>query len=291
MKVYLWSQKDILENETRLKSLFLKNYGRRIEEKKFRQLYRCNPFGEPKAVVIKANNCIVGFYGIIPQKIKKRSEGKNVSEKYALGVSLMINERYRGISALSMIVRLIEKELIGEHFEFLLGFPNENSYAPLAKIFGWRKLKEAVFLKYNFENVKSRSKVKIEYNENIKIGNKWSPPYDEVSFLEWKSICNKYITVKSGGLKILFKEREDDFIDILDVKTDSGNNILNRKIKETVHSMNKVGLVTTSFHAKKLGLSRKNGKRANNYTIRMCEKGGFLDKRNIRFSLLMSDVF
>lgn len=291
MKEKIWGEKKIKKEEDQIKRLFIKCYDKKISKKKFDQLYKKNPYGESRAIALKKSDELIGFYGLIPQKISKRLNEKKLSMNYLLGVSLMISPEFRDVSTLAVILKRVDKHIGKTNYITVLGFPNEQSIIPLTTLFGWNIVEEAKFYTCKVKNANQNAKIKDIKESKILSKNKWCVPYEEEEFIEWKEICNSYNTVEiNNDLKVVYKKYKNK-IDILDVSRIKNGNVERENLESLVERERASGFIITNYHAKKIGVSLKKCEGWNNGKIRLCSLGDGVESKNLHLSLLMSDVF
>jgi hypothetical protein len=291
MEAYIWDKKTIIKNKKEIKNLFEICYGSRINDKKFGQLYEKNPFGETRGIALKKGSNLIGFYGLIPQRLSKQSTKEIGHIKYLLGISLMIAPTFRGISTLSKIMKKMNAHVDDTDFVTVLGFPNEQSYFPLTTIFGWSTLTKAEFFKCTLEDSLSKTKdVRME-ESNMNNRNKWCVPYEDKSFMEWKGICNSYNIVEvDEAQKIVYKIYEGK-IDIMDVKDMKDGSIGSKSLKKVAKEENVSEVIITDYHAGEIGARLEKYSKWDKGKIRLCSSREKIKKIDVHLSLLMSDIF
>lgn len=290
MEASIWKKEKIAENKKKIKDLFVRCYGREIGNCKFDQIYEENPCGNPKSVALTKSKKIIGFYGLIPQKLSKLKGGIKRSKSYLLGVSLMVSPQFRGVKGLQYIMNKANEYLSKTKYPFILGFPNEYSYLPLTRIFKWRLLEEAKVHEVDVKNDVEDRKIK-EGREFIDLKKEWSFPYDETKFVKWKEKCNNYKFVSiDNKLEVVYKEYKNR-IDVVDAYAKSKLDSAKKWINLIVEKENLNGFIISSYHANNIGLDLSECQMWSEDKIRLCVMGGRVGADDIHMSLLMSDVF
>lgn len=291
MEVEVWGMKKIKKEEGSIKDLFVKCYGEQIRNKKFDQLYKKNPFGEPRAIALKKNDRLAGFYGLIPQKLSKRLSEKKISKEYLLGVSLMVSPEFRGVNTLSKILKKVDGHLENTNYINVFGFPNEKSFIPLTTLFGWSIVEEAKFYTCQVRNESQNVKIKDVKEGSIIAENEWCVPYGDKRFIEWKEICNSYKTVEiDNDLRVIYKKYKNK-IDVLDMNKIKSVNITRKRLEGLAEREKVNGFIMTDYHSEEVGISLECCGEWGNGKIRLCSLEDEVESRSIHLSLLMSDVF
>ena len=291
MEADLWSKSEITSNRIEIRNVFEKSYGEKIDAKKFRQIYECNPFGETKAVALKYDQKLVGYYGIVPQKLTLEADEKNEHKSYALGTSLMVLPQFRGMTALSKIMEKVDNHLKGSDFEFLIGFPNEESFTPLSRLLGWKVIISTRFFEYDLPNSTTPKKEVYEGYKDVKASG-WSVPYGDKKFIEWKGMCENYKFARiERSTVVVYKQLDNKRIDIVDVFGQNNSVSPKECLKSIGHCEGKNKAIITGHHAEAIGLDRNKLSIFNNQNVRLCSPNKDTIPDNLSFSLLMSDVF
>lgn len=290
MKASIWSKERINEENKKIKQLFLKCYGRNIGHCKFGQLYKKNPYGTPRGVALKEGKDIVGFYGLVPQKVSKFRGGVKKSKHYLLGVSLMVSPEFRGVKGLQYIMTKTNNHLSNTNYSFILGFPNENSYLPLTKIFNWKMLVESKLHEVDVNKSMKGGEIK-KGRRFAKLRDKWGFPYDDDELIEWKGRCNDYNFVSINNKLVIVYKKFKNKVDVLDAYAKSKLESAGRRLNTIVKKEGLDGLIISGYHASKIGLDLSSCNLWNENKIRLCVMGKKVEANDMHMSLLMSDVF
>lgn len=117
-----------------LSELYFESYGRKKPLKYFD--YRLNSFGRPIAFLMKFRGKLVGFYAIVPVKIK-------IKNKFYLGGTSFLTMTHPDHSGKGVFLKLAKKsfqEARKRNLKFILGFANANSYPIFIKKLGFIEL-------------------------------------------------------------------------------------------------------------------------------------------------------
>lgn len=290
MRASIWEKKKIDKSKSKIKDIFAKCYGEGIEDCKFDQLYKKNPFGKPRGVVLKRRNSLIGFYGLVPQNLAKIEGDRRKTRSYLLGVSLMVLPEFRGLNSLRYIMKEAEHHLEETGYSFIMGFPNETSYTPLTRLFDWELLEETEMYIWNNDN-NAKCRVDISGNELINLDEMWSVPYDVKEFIKWKELCNSYTYVSLNGDILVVYKMYNGNVDVIDARMRASVSDVECCIDSIIERENANGLIISDYHADNIGLDLTGCKKWSEYKLRLCSMGGGVEPTNLHMSFLMSDVF
>ena len=117
-----------------LSVLYLESYGRKKPLSYFD--YRLTSFGSPIAFLMKFQNKIVGFYAVVPIKLR-------IQSKLVIGCSSFLTMTHPDHSGKGIFMKLASKtfqEAKKKHYKFVIGFANPNSYPIFIKKLGFTEL-------------------------------------------------------------------------------------------------------------------------------------------------------
>jgi hypothetical protein len=130
-----------------LSTLYFESYGRKKPLSYFD--YRLNSFGSSIAFLMKFGNKLVGFYAVVPIKLKIKNE-------FLFGGSSFLTMTHPDHSGKGVFLKLALKtfqEAKKKNYKFILGFANSNSYPIFIKKLGFKELFPINNLKIkNFNN-------------------------------------------------------------------------------------------------------------------------------------------
>jgi hypothetical protein len=269
-------------------SLFLTCYGRPLERALWEQFYLQAPYGHPLGILGYDTDKLVGFYGLIPQMLK----GPDDVIDYLLSMTLMLHPDNRGVKSFLELVNVAMDAAREEAADFVLGFPNENSYLPLVRFCQWRSVCETGFYRINVHECRSRYSYKISEIESLSIGHKWSVPYENSSYMEWRSARYDYHLVEIGEkIQVVYKVLSPAILDVMDgVRLDSDINGY-QALKHLAQVNNCTSISITGYHADQLGFSRDDLLTMSDYRLRMSVFALGRSLPDIHLSLLMSDIY
>lgn len=145
-----------------LSTLYFESYGRKKPLSYFD--YRLNSFGPPIAFLMKFRNKLVGFYAVVPIKIKIKND-------IILGGSSFLTMTHPDHSGKGIFLKLALKtfqEAKKKNYKFILGFANSNSYPIFIKKLGFTELSPINNLKIkNFNDFDEISYKKSRIPKNI----------------------------------------------------------------------------------------------------------------------------
>lgn len=116
--------------------LFLKMFGKERSIETWVWKYDQNPHGAPIATVAAAENKIVGFYGLLPRRVRFRGELMTAFQE----VDLMVDPDHAGGGLFRNLGRQSYDRLVQQGHPFTFGFPNQTSLPLGKRILGWRAI-------------------------------------------------------------------------------------------------------------------------------------------------------
>ena len=221
----------------RLSELFANVYKKKITEKELVWRYFDNPLQKGKIYNCVATNDdheIIGHTAFIKNKFY-------INNKIVYGgltVGSAVQSEYSGVFA--PMYNFLEKSTTNE-FDFIYGFPNQNSLLFFTKIFKYYELESNIF---QFKNTSSNF-----LNDKLKQLTKFiGTPYliKNIDLLNWRLVQNpliKYYYCNIKEFKIVWKKYNKDEVDIVAIIPEN----VRLKIEEKkIPSSTKINFIATS---------------------------------------------
>ena len=123
LRVY---QQDILD-------LFQRSFEKKLSVEQWQWAYIENPCGEPVVALCFENNTLVGHYAVIPMKMINSDK----SMKACLSMTTMVCPSCRGRGLFRTLAQAVYRQCEALGFEFVYGFPNDNSAPGFKKYLQW----------------------------------------------------------------------------------------------------------------------------------------------------------
>ena len=116
--------------------LFLEVFKRRLTDQLWGHFYENGPYGCATAISVSKGSSLVGFVGLLPQKLISTS-GKEFD--YFLQTGLMIKSNYRDLHLFTMLMHRVHS-IVDDKKQFVMAFPNKTAILPFRRILNWRQL-------------------------------------------------------------------------------------------------------------------------------------------------------
>ena len=292
MKVVLARGPEMLETHyPEVASLFAACFDRPLCRSVWEQFYLSSPYGPSVGVLGFDGEALVGFYGLVPQRLFGPAGG---SLDYMLGITLMLHPSRRAGGAFLELVGAAMEAARAEAASFVMGFPNEQSYRPLARLFRWQTLVETTFCQITVkgESPPPESVAEISPVDAFPTGLAWSVPYGDAPYIRWRSARNDYRSASLGdGMRVAYKVMEPATLDVVDaVRTAPGADGV-ESLEYLARASGCRRVLLTAYHARLVGVAEEALEPVGDYTLRLCVLSFIGRLPEIHLSLLMSDVF
>jgi len=272
--------------------LFSSCFNENLDYKHWKEFFLGSPFGSSVGVSGYVDGTLVGFYGLIPQRLMRQAS-KDL--EYFLGVSLMIHPDHRGTAFFDLLEAAFATARRTSSL-FILGFPNANSYLPLVRLLNWRLLLETEFFEIDILRPSSMVNSNNDVNTHLisiqNTSSQWGVPYQDEAYMKWRSYRNAYSIVPLVmGCDVVYKIIEPNTLDMMDVRIGATQEITLGSLLKLALQNNCDKIVLTGYHADILGVDKSFLKPRSEYRLRLCVFPIREMVPPIHLSLLMSDVF
>ncbi len=283
---------DIRARFDSIASLFSICYAKPIDPTIWNKFYLNAPTGAatgvPIGVLINRESDLLGFYGLVPQRLV----APNGRVDYMLGIMLMLHPDFRAAEVFVELIRAAMAAASAEGARFVMGFPNAQSYLPLVRLCGWRLLLDTVFVEFPAkETAKREEDLEISPIPAPATGDEWCVPYRDPAYMSWRSARHRYRMVAADGVQVVYKIFESRTLDIMDAVRETREADALAALKHLAATERCDRVLLTRHHAERLALPEGALKSAGAYTLRMCVYPAVDLTGGIHLSLLMSDVF
>lgn len=266
--------------------LYARIYGYPPDLQQWSRFYFANPYGDPLVALGYHDGHLIGHQALVPQQLVD-DEGQISS--YYLAISLLVDPAYRGLQHFLQLVGATTTAARERGAQFLLGFPNANSFALFQRCFGWRPLHETRL--YNWRPSRHYAQpAAITALTTWRISKATGHPFDPV-YRTWRSQACAYFTEQvNGRLSVVYKLPADRTLTVLDAATDQPAHGPADLAALLAHS-GATQVRLTGIHAAAIGLDPAQLELHSDYVLRFSYAPLLTEPPPLRFSLLLSDVF
>ena len=268
-------------------SLFSRAFGRDLSRTLWEQYYVENPYGPPRVVILVKDRELVGHYGLVPQTLVG-TDGHIVP--YYLAITLMMAPEHQNTQNFVLLVSRLLEAAHDSKCNFLLAFPNQRSFLPLNKLFGWHRLVETPFYRMVLAETDC-GPIAIKHLERLDTDGGLSVPYDD-TYWQWRSRRNTYQACQAGqSLQLVYKTLDEEIMDVMDL-TVMDHNLAQRDLRRFAAQAGFAQVVLTGHHIAQLGLEITELERWGEHVVRMCYWPlSRMSTPDVRFNLMLCDVF
>jgi hypothetical protein len=252
---------------------------------RWEQFYFRNPYGEPLVILGYDGGELIAHHALIPQILAR---GADEVLPYMLAISTMIDYRYRDLTVFFRIVDALHKGASAMAVPFIFGFPNAKSLVPF-KAFHYKPLFESPLCSWA-----PKTDGAPEHVEPIQAlsapTTEWSYPADP-AYWAWRGHPLPLRRARVNGvLEVAYKGPEDGILTVLDLAA-SESVAANRALAALARRDGAAVVRLTKYHAGQAGVPASELVPHGNYTVRLTCHELTRPVPQIRFSLLLSDIF
>lgn len=124
---------DLAILQPQMQKLFASVFGRKFTDAEWDHYYLNCPYGTATAFACFDKEVLVGFGGVIPQRLFDRAGN---SYDYYLQTAIMIKKEYQNLVLFDQLMQSIHAYVCDRN-SFVVAFPNDNTFLPFTKMFGW----------------------------------------------------------------------------------------------------------------------------------------------------------
>jgi hypothetical protein len=269
--------------------LFSTVFRRSFPAKQWSQWYLENPYGDPYVALGYHGHQLVGHHALIPQYLV--ADGDR-SLRYFLSASTMVHPHHRNLGVfLDMVVALHDKATnSGAHC--ILAFPNANSAPLFERLYEYRPVIQSELCNWSPLSAHGAQAASACMDSPPEMGHpaQFSYPTDSVYWI-WRTQINHAETEDVGDtLRLVYKGIEPATLMLLDLWVERQRGAADCLARfATDLGFSTVRL--TRFHAAQLGIPDGDLTSHEDYSVRLFGLPLTGHLPDIRFSLLLSDVF
>ena len=281
------SAKDYLPRIPEVAQLFSTVFQRAFPADAWGQWYLNNPYGDPYVALGHCADELVAHHALVPQMLVGSGGDRR---RYLLSMSTMVHPRHRNLMAFLYMVDALHQKARAAGAAFILAFPNSSSAPLFEKLCGYKPILQTELCNWKPPPFSAASNAPMNGPWAAGDTPEYSYPTDSV-YWNWRTQNNHASSCAVGGtLQLVYKVIEPPTLMLLDARVEGERD----PAECLAHFANGLGLPEvrlTRYHGALLGIPDADLTSHENYVVRFF---GFpLGEKvpDIRFSLLLSDVF
>jgi hypothetical protein len=249
--------------------------------------YLSNPYGDPYVALGYHGDQLVGHHALVPQTLVGQG-GERL--RYLLSVSLMVHPRFRNLSVFMGMVDALHRLAQEEGAPFILAFPNAQTAPLWEKLYGYRPLVQTELCNWMPPDSSAAGSGGMGGPGEMRNKPQCSCPEDSV-YWNWRTQTNHARCSSVGKtLQLVYKVIEPTTLMLLDVWVNEEQDAA-ECLARFAHGLGLTEVRFTSYHAALLGIPDSDLTPHEGYVVRFFGFPLVQEVPDIRFSLLLSDVF
>jgi len=251
------------------------------------QWYLSNPYCDPYVALGYRGDHLVGHHALVPQTLVGQG-GQRL--RYLLSVSLMVHPRFRNLSVFMGMVDALHRLAQEDGIPFILAFPNTQAAPLWEKVYGYRPLVQTELCNWRPPDSSASGSGGMGGPGEMRSKPQCSCPEDHV-YWNWRTQTNHARRCSVGKtLQLVYKVIEPATLMLLDVCVKEEQDAL-ECLATFAHGLEFGEVRLTRYHAALLGIPDADLAPHEGYVVRFFGFPLAEELPDIRFSLLLSDVF
>lgn len=268
-------------------ALFEEVFHRPFSADAWERYYYNNPYGAPLITVLYDDGNIIGHQALIPQVMCDRA---GQPHPYLQSISTMVHPQHRGLPVFHQLVSSSMDQAHLSGAEYILGFPNDNSYLLFTRLFRWHLLLDTPLFDVSISHTTDEHHINCSPLPEFTVCKDGGHPYAS-TYQRWRCPGNTYTAVMiNGRLAIIYKVTDDGAMNVIEAHT-SNFTTARTDIESLANTIGVKSIRLAGKHAEELGFPSTVLTPHDNYHIRMCCYPLIAEPPVFNFSLLLSDVF
>jgi GNAT superfamily N-acetyltransferase len=264
--------------------LFSTVFQRAFPAETWGQWYLDNPYGDPHVALGYHGDQLVGHHALVPQELVGQG-GQRL--RYLLSVSLMVHPRFRKLSVFMGMVDALHRLALEEGAPFILAFPNAQAAPLWEKVYSYRPLVQTELCNWRPPD---SSLAGMGSLGEMRSKPQCCCPEDSV-YWNWRTQKNHARACTAGGtLHLVYKVIEPATLMLLDARVEGERNAA-ECLARLANGLGLAEIRLTRHHAARLGIPDASLIPHEGYVVRFFGFPLAEGIPDIRFSLLLSDVF
>jgi GNAT superfamily N-acetyltransferase len=251
------------------------------------QWYLNNPYGDPHVVLGYHADQLVGHHALIPQKLVG---GSGRSLRYLLSVSTMVHPSHRGLGGFLQMVDALHGEARNVGAACVLAFPNGSSAPLFEKLCGYKPMIQTELCNWRPTCSAVTAGERMSGPPRMLCPAQFSHPADSV-YWNWRTQNNRAKSCAVGGtLRLVYKVIEPATLMLLDASAECQRDAA-ECLADFAKDLGLRKVRLTRYHAAQLSIPDDELTPHEGYVVRFFGFPLAEEVPDVRFSLLLSDVF
>jgi hypothetical protein len=280
------SANDYLPRIPEVAQLFSAVFRRAFPADAWGQWYLGNPYGDPYVVLGYHGDQLVGHHALVPQTLMGPG-GQRV--EYLLSISLMSHPRFRNLAVVMDMIDELHRLAQEGGARFILAFPNAQAAPIWEKAYGYRPLVRTELCNWRLPDSPQVGNGKMD-DPSADLKSQCSWPEDSV-YWNWRTQTNHARCCSVGRtLQLVYRAIDPATLMLLDVQANEERDGLER-LAGFARGLGFTSVRLARCHAALLGIADADLTPHEGYVVRFFGFPIAGEIPDIRFSLLLSDVF
>jgi hypothetical protein len=281
------SAKDYLPRIPEVAQLFSTVFQRAFPADAWGQWYLNNPYGDPYVALGHCADELVAHHALVPQMLVGSGGDRR---RYLLSMSTMVHPRHRSPGGFLHMVDMLHEAARHAGAAFILAFPNSRSAPLFEKLCGYKPIVQTELCNWKPPNPWAASNAPMNGPWAAGDTPQYSYPGDSV-YWSWRTQNNHARSCAVGGtLQLVYKVIEPATLMLLDVWVKEEQDAV-ECLARFAHGLGFMEVRLARYHATLLGIPDSDLAPHEGYVVRFFGFPLAEGVPNIRFSLLLSDVF
>lgn len=281
------SAKDYESMIPEVAQLFSTVFQRAFPAKQWSQWYLDNPYGDPYVALGYQDDQLVGHHALIPQTLVGVGGQRR---RYLLSVSLMVHPRFRNLRVFMGMVDALHRVTQENGASFILAFPNTQAAPLWEKVYGYRPLVRTELCNWRSLESSAVGGGDVCRPGEMRPQTSFACPEDSV-YWNWRTQTNHARCCSVGKtLRLVYKVIEPATLMLLDVWVKEVQDAATC-LAMFARGLGFTEVRLTRYHAALLGIPDGDLISHDGYVVRFFGYPLAEELPDIRFSLLLSDVF
>jgi len=268
-------------------SLFSAVFARPFPGRAWEQWYLANPFGAPLAVVGLSGGHVVAHHALVPQRLVEAGGGSMLC---FLSMSTMVQREYRSLAGFLYMVDTLHEAAKEAGGACVLAFPNASSAPLFTSLCGYKAVLQTGLYNWRPQAVAGVAVERADGPRALRPEDGYSYPPDD-RYWKWRTEINHARSSVIGtALLAVYKVIEPASLVLLDASANGGRRAAGC-LGGLASALGVTEVRLTGYHAGRLGISDHELTSHQGYVVRLFGFPLTREVPDIRFSLLLSDVF
>jgi hypothetical protein len=267
--------------------LFSTVFQRAFPAEAWEQWYLNNPYGDPYVILGYCADELVAHHALVPQML---AGNRGERRRYFLSMSTMVHPRHRDLSGFLYMVDALHEKARDVGAGFILAFPNSSSAPLFEKLYGYKPMVQTELCNWRPPHSEPAGSEPVDGPWEMRGKRQYSYPADSV-YWDWRTQNNHARSCTVGGtLPLVYKVIEPATLMVLDAHVESDRDSA-KCLADLANALGLSEVRLTRYHAALLGIPDIDLTSHKGYVVRFFRFPLAERVPDVRFSLLLSDVF